>query len=196
MSVRSGLLALLAKGARYGAQLKAEFEQRTGGTWPVNVGQVYTTLDRLERDGLVVAEAADPDGRICYFLTDPGLQAVAAWWHTPVDREVAPRDELVIKLAIAITSPGVDSAGVAQAQRSATMRRLQQLTRLKQSVDPATDLAWLMVVEHELFVAEAEIRWLDQVEASVARHGRPAAFPAGEAAEAPRRTTSRIGAWQ
>lgn len=173
MSVRLGLLALLAEGSRYGAELKAGFEGRTGGTWPVNVGQVYTTLDRLERDGLVTAGGADDEGRIRYALTDAGRATVADWWRTPVEREAAPRDELVIKLALAITSPGVDSAAVAQAQRAATMHRLQQLTRLKQSVDPSDDLAWLMVVEHQLFAAEAEIRWLDQVEASVARHGRP-----------------------
>ena len=171
MSVRLGLLALLAEGPRYGAELKAGFEQRTGGTWPVNVGQVYTTLDRLERDSLVTAESPDAEGRIRYSLTTSGQDAVAHWWRTPVDRQSAPRDELVIKLAIAITSPGVDSATVAQAQRAASMHRLQQLTRLKQSIDPAADLAWLMVVEHQLFAAEAEIRWLDQVEASVARFG-------------------------
>lgn len=176
MSVKYGLLALLAEGASYGAALKSGFEARTGGTWPVNVGQVYTTLDRLERDGLVVAGEPDVEGRIAYRLTNAGLEAVERWWRSPVDREVTPREELGIKLAIAITSPGVDSAEVAQTQRAATMHRLQQLTRLKQSVDPATDLAWLLVVEHQLFAAEAEIRWLDQVEASVARYGRPAPF--------------------
>ena len=174
MSVRLGLLALLAEGPRYGAELKAAFERRTGGTWPVNVGQVYTTLDRLERDGLVTAGEADAEGRIRYALTASGRNEVAVWWRTPVDRQVTPREELVIKLAIAITSPGVDSAAVAQAQRSATMERLRQLTRLKRSIDPAADLAWLMVVEHQLFAAEAEIRWLDQVEASVARFGATA----------------------
>lgn len=174
MSVRLGLLALLAEGPRYGAELKAAFERRTGGTWPVNVGQVYTTLDRLERDGLVTAGEADAEGRIRYALTASGRDEVAVWWRTPVDRQVTPREELVIKLAIAITSPGVDSAAVAQAQRSATMERLRQLTRLKRSIDPAADLAWLMVVEHQLFAAEAEIRWLDQVEASVARFGATA----------------------
>ena len=174
MSVRNGILALLAEGPRYGAELKAGFEARTGGTWPVNVGQVYTTLDRLERDGLVVQQEADGEGRIHYALTAEGQAEVERWWHTPVDRENTPREELVIKLAIAITGSAVDSAAVAQAQRSATMHRLQQLTRVKQSIDPATDPAWLMVVEHQLFAAEAEIRWLDQVEASVARFGKPA----------------------
>jgi DNA-binding PadR family transcriptional regulator len=175
MSVKLGLLAILSEAPAYGAQLKAAFEQRTGGTWPVNVGQVYTTLDRLERDGLVGAADPDPEGRIEYRLTPAGQAAVDRWWRTPVDREVTPREELVIKLALAITSETADPATVAQAQRAATMHRLQQLTRLKQSVDPATDLAWLLVVEHQLFAAEAEIRWLDQVEASIARHGRPVA---------------------
>ena len=194
MSVRLGLLALLAEGPRYGAELKAAFERRTGGTWPVNVGQVYTTLDRLGRDGLVTADEADAEGRIRYALTASGRDEVAVWWRTPVDRQVTPREELVIKLAIAITSPGVDSAAVAQAQRSATMERLRQLTRLKRSIDPAADLAWLMVVEHQLFAAEAEIRWLDQVEASVARFGATAStasdldqsVPSDDAAEARR----------
>ena len=194
MSVRLGMLALLAEGPRYGAELKAAFERRTGGTWPVNVGQVYTTLDRLERDGLVTAGEADAEGRIRYALTASGRDEVAVWWRTPVDRQVTPREELVIKLAIAITSPGVDSAAVAQAQRSATMERLRQLTRLKRSIDPAADLAWLMVVEHQLFAAEAEIRWLDQVEASVARFGATAStasdldqsVPSDDAAEARR----------
>ena len=194
MSVRLGLLALLAEGPRYGAELKAAFERRTGGTWPVNVGQVYTTLDRLERDGLVTAGEADAEGRIRYALTASGRDEVAVWWRTPVDRQVTPREELVIKLAIAITSPGVDSAAVAQAQRSATMERLRQLTRLKRSIDPAADLAWLMVVEHQLFAAEAEIRWLDQVEASVARFGATAStasdlaqsVPSDDAADARR----------
>ena len=72
MSVRQGLMALLAQEPMYGARLRAEFEARTGGTWPLNVGQVYTTLSRLERDGLVVASGGDDEGRIEYSLTDSG----------------------------------------------------------------------------------------------------------------------------
>jgi DNA-binding PadR family transcriptional regulator len=63
MSIRHGLLALLEEGPRYGYQLKSEFESRTGSTWPLNVGQVYTTLGRLERDGLV--SPAGEDARSC-----------------------------------------------------------------------------------------------------------------------------------
>ena len=108
MSIRRGLLALLAQEPMYGARLRSEFESRTGGTWPLNVGQVYTTLDRLERDGLVEgAGGADAEGRIAYRLTDPGEAEVRRWWDAPVDRGDTPRDELVIKLALAVTVPGM-----------------------------------------------------------------------------------------
>ena len=62
MSVRHALLALLSEGPKYGLQLRQEFEARTGEVWPLNVGQVYTTLQRLERDGLVESDDAGDDG--------------------------------------------------------------------------------------------------------------------------------------
>jgi DNA-binding PadR family transcriptional regulator len=174
MSVKLGLMALLAEGEKYGAQLRAEFEERTGGTWPLNVGQVYTTVDRLMRDGLVEqAGDPDPEGRISYRLTEIGRAEVDRWWTTPVDRDNTPRDELTIKLALAVTVPGVDVQQVAQFQRTATLRHLRDLTRLKHDVMTrdaqagdarSRDLAWLLVLENLIFMAEAEVRWLDHVE--------------------------------
>lgn len=173
MSVRSGLLALLAERPMYGAMLKSEFEARTGGTWPLNVGQVYTTLARLERDGLVEPTGpAQDEHRIDYRLTAAGAAAVASWWTTPVPRGSTPRDELVIKLALAVTVPGVDIAATVQTQRTATMRHLRDLTRLKAGIDESAqdrDLAWLLVLENHIFAAEAEARWLDHVESQLAR---------------------------
>ena len=183
MSVKLGLLALLAEEPMYGARLRAEFEARTGGTWPLNVGQVYTTLARLERDGLVEAVAEDAEGRIAYRLTRAGRAEVAQWWLSPVDRDATPRDELVIKLALAVTVEGVDVPRVVQTQRTATLRHLQSLTRLKQRAtagDADTDLAWLLVLENLIYTAEAEVRWLDHVEARLAREaGRPRRRVAG-----------------
>jgi len=177
MSVKLGLLALLAEEPMYGARLRAEFEARTGGTWPLNVGQVYTTLARLERDGLVEAVGEDAEGRIAYRLTSSGRTEVSQWWLSPVDRDSTPRDELVIKLALAVTVEGVDVPRVVQSQRTATLRHLQDLTRLKQRAtagDADTDLAWLLVLENLIYGAEAEVRWLDHVEARLAREaGRP-----------------------
>ena len=172
MSVRQGLMALLAQEPMYGARLRAEFEARTGGTWPLNVGQVYTTLSRLERDGLVVASGGDDEGRIEYSLTDSGRAEISQWWLTPVRREASPRDELVIKLALAVTLSGVDVPAVLQAQRTATLKHLRDLTRLKaRAEEPADgrDLAWSLVLENHLFAAEAEARWLDHIESALSR---------------------------
>ena len=191
MSIRRGLLALLAQEPMYGAQLRSEFESRTGGTWPLNVGQVYTTLSRLERDGLVEgAGAADGEGRIAYRLTDNGRAEVARWWAAPVDRGDIPRDELVIKLALAVTVPGVDIPHLVQTQRTATLRHLQDLTKLKRadsddSTGGRNELAWLLVLDHLVYAAEAEIRWLDHVESRLARE-------ATRAPKAPTPDTARV----
>jgi DNA-binding PadR family transcriptional regulator len=179
MTVRNALLALLEQGPMYGYQLRAEFERRTGATWPLNVGQVYTTLSRLERDGLVEGTGADDDGHVMYVATAAGHQEVAAWFTTPVARTQPPRDELAIKLALAVTVPGVDVGTVIQQQRSATMGALQDYTRIKRAGGDGSqgDLAWSLVLDSLVFNAEAEIRWLDHCEARVRR-------AAGDRAEA------------
>lgn len=171
MSIRHGLLALLDQGEMYGYQLKSEFEARTGSTWPLNVGQVYATLGRLERDGLV--EAADGNGeQIFYRTTTAGQRELRKWFELPVSREAPPRDELAIKLAMAVTVPGVDVLAIIQAQRTHTLRAMRDYTRLKSSTAEA-DVAWLLVVDSLIFQAEAEIRWLDHCEAWLARHRTP-----------------------
>jgi DNA-binding PadR family transcriptional regulator len=167
MSVRQALLALLEQGPRYGYQLRAEFEQRTGSTWPLNVGQVYSTLARLERDGLVEGTGADDEGHVMYEVTPAGRDEVSAWFTTPVPRTQPPRDELAIKLALAVTVPGVDVGSLIQRQRTATMTALQDYTRLKRNGDG--DLAWGLVLDSLVFAAEAEIRWLDHCESRLRR---------------------------
>ncbi|HEX6151186.1 PadR family transcriptional regulator [Nocardioides sp.] len=184
MSVKQALLALLEQGPKYGYQLRTEFEERTGATWPLNVGQVYTTLARLERDGLVeqvAGEATDAaeggpgsDAHVVYRVTDHGRAEVLAWFTTPVSRTQPPRDELAIKLALAVTVPGIDVGTVIQQQRSATMAALQDYTRLKRNgpgaqPDDTSQLAWGLVLDSLVFTAEAEIRWLDHCEARLRR---------------------------
>lgn len=179
MSVKQALLALLEQEPMYGYQLRSEFEQRTGTTWPLNVGQVYTTLTRLERDGLVTEEGADDEGHVIYRITESGRDEVAGWFTTPVARSQPPRDELAIKLALAVTVPGVDVGTVIQQQRSATMTALQDYTRLKRRAngDNPADLAWSLVLESLVFAAEAEVRWLDHCEARLRRSARQRSEP-------------------
>jgi DNA-binding PadR family transcriptional regulator len=173
MSIRYGLLALLERGQMYGYQLRAAFEESTGGTWPLNIGQVYTTLARLERDGHVRSLPESDGGQRPYEITDSGRADLATWFATPLSRGDRPRDELAIKLALAITTPGVDVRAVVQTQRTATMRTLQEYTRLKARADAPTDMSWQLVLDAMIFRAEAEVRWLDHCESSLARHKPP-----------------------
>ncbi|GAA0966249.1 PadR family transcriptional regulator [Actinocorallia libanotica] len=175
MSIRHSLLALLSRGPRYGYQLRSEFEAATGSTWPLNIGQVYSTLGRLERDGLVLGGGQDEEGRSVYSLTDKGAAEVRDWFATPLTRTERPRDELAVKLALALTTPGVDVRAVVQAQRTATLRAMRDLTRLKATAEGP---AWPLVLESMVFQAEAEIRWLDHCESTLLHAAPPAAAPA------------------
>lgn len=186
MSVRMALLTLVADGPRYGYQLRGEFEERTGGTWALNVGQVYTTLSRLTRDGLVAVDATTggEDTRT-YVATPAGRAAVAGWFATPVARgEVAPREELAMKLALALATPGVDIRAVVQGQRVETLTALQQLTRAKLAI-PVDAVARLLLLESQLFAVEAEARWLDLVESVLLARVRTAAAPPVQPAPPP-----------
>ncbi|MEV5783163.1 PadR family transcriptional regulator [Streptomyces sp. NPDC048448] len=202
MSIRHGLLALLEPGPRYGFQLRSEFEARTGSTWPLNVGQVYTTLSRLERDGLVMPAGEDEGGHALYAITDAGRTELREWFASPVDRANPPRNELAIKLAMAVGSPDVDVRAVIQAQRAHTVKAMQDYTRLKaQAGEAATrgegppdrdDVAWQLVLDQMIFQAEAEARWLDHCETRLIRLAAWAA-PSAEASAAPSTATPEPG---
>ncbi|HEY1538507.1 MAG TPA: PadR family transcriptional regulator [Solirubrobacteraceae bacterium] len=184
MPIRHGLLALLERGPMYGYQLRTEFEASTGATWPLNIGQVYTTLSRLERDGLVepvgpaAAETRSPggapgtNGKLTYRITPAGREELARWFATPLEHAGRPRDELAIKLAMALTTPGIDVRRIVQSQRSSALRTLRELTRRKALADPVADAAWLLVNESMIFQAEAETRWLDHCDAQLTGDGR------------------------
>jgi DNA-binding PadR family transcriptional regulator len=164
MPVKHGLLALLAEGPAHGYQLKAAFEARTGGSWQLNIGQVYSTLHRLERDGLTATVASDGDRNI-HELTSAGRKDLERWYATPIVPVPPPRDELAVKVLLAIGAPDVDAYTVLQRQRNAIVGHLQDLTRRKRDLDPDRDLEELLHLDALLFRAEAEVRWLDLCEA-------------------------------
>jgi DNA-binding PadR family transcriptional regulator len=173
MSVRQSLLAILDQGPCYGYQLRAEFERRTGSTWPLNVGQIYNTLERLERDGLVERGEADEQGHVYWAITDAGSAEVAGWLSSPVERGGGARDELAIKLAVAATLPGVDAPAVFRTQRAASLARLEELRRAAPAdaaADGPEDLAKALIADALILAAEAEVRWLDRAEERLAAH--------------------------
>ncbi len=162
LSVRHALLALLSSGSKYGLQLLGEFEARTGEVWPLNVGQVYSTLRRLERDGEVESEDEDgPQKR--YRITESGLSELAAWLRPPPPGTGPPRDELVIKVLVAVGVPGVDVHNVLQSHRRWILEEMQSFTRLKEDA-AATELGLLLVADAEIFRLDALAHWLDAVD--------------------------------
>lgn len=178
MSVRHALLALLSEGPKYGLQLRQEFEARTGEVWPLNVGQVYTTLQRLERDGLVLSAGEDDGPQRHFAITAAGEDELAEWLRTPPDLSSPPRDELVIKVLVAARLPGVDVAEVIQVHRRHLVELMQQWTKIKDLAAPA-DFALALVVDAELFRLDGVIRWLDTADGRLKRAAAEAPVPSG-----------------
>jgi DNA-binding PadR family transcriptional regulator len=178
MSVRHALLALLSEGPKYGLQLREEFEARTGEVWPLNVGQVYTTLQRLERDGLAESDDdADPGPQKGFRITPDGAEELAAWLRTPPDLASPPRDELVIKVLVAVRLSDVDVHEVIQVHRRYLVELMQQWTRLKQE-EADLDLGLALVVDAELYRLDSVVRWLDTADGRLKRAAQEPSAPA------------------
>jgi DNA-binding PadR family transcriptional regulator len=173
MSVRGSLLAILDQGPCYGYQLRAEFDRRTGSVWPLNVGQIYNTLDRLEREGLVAKGEIDDEGHVYWEITDAGRAGAREWLTEPLERPQGGRDELAVKIALAATLPGADVSAVIHAERLAALARLESLAEAKTphgSPDHREEFARALVVDAMISRAEAEVRWLDRTEDRLAVH--------------------------
>src|SRR3954469_1687261 len=106
-SVQNALLALLSQRPRHGYELRDLFEAALGGLWELNSGQIYSSLERLARDGLVVEDSVErsggPDKRL-WTLTDDGKKELAAWFDSPVPRDYRLRDEFYLKLMLALVT--------------------------------------------------------------------------------------------
>ena len=165
MSVPHALLALLREGPKYGLRLQNEFESRTGEVWPLNVGQVYTTLQRLERDGLVESDGEGESERSQkrYRITSSGARELATWLRTPPELVPPPRDELVIKVLVALEVPGTDVHEILQVHRRYVVEVMQRYTRIKAEA-AEDDVPLALVADAELFRLEAIVRWLDAAE--------------------------------
>ncbi|UKA59373.1 PadR family transcriptional regulator [Arthrobacter sp. FW306-2-2C-D06B] len=177
MSIRYSILALLQEQPRYGYQLRAAFEERTGAVWPLNIGQVYTTLNRLERDALVRKEGDDGRGHVLFSITDAGTAEIRRWFATAVDRGAPPRNELAIKLALAVSTADTDVPALIQAQREISLRELQEYTQDRRDLaanQRVTDTARLLVLDSLIFHAEAEARWLDLCDARLVQQANGA----------------------
>jgi DNA-binding PadR family transcriptional regulator len=155
------LLAVLSEGPKCAPRLREELEARAGGLWPLNAGQVYATLGRLERDGLVESDGTQAAGaRKRLRITAAGAAELTAWLHAPLDPASQPDDQIAPKVLAALRVPGTDVPAVIQVHRRHLMELMQRWTRIKH--DKADDdLVLALRIDAELFRLDSEIRWLD-----------------------------------
>jgi DNA-binding PadR family transcriptional regulator len=165
----------LNDGPKYGLQLRLEFEARTGEVWPLNVGQVYTTLQRLERDGLVQADVDDSGPQRSYRITAQGHDELVSWLRSPPEDSQPPRDELLIKVLVAVHVADVDIHEVIQTNRRHLIEQMQRYTAVKAAASE-NDVALALAADAELFRLEGAVRWLDSADVRLRQH--PLTMPA------------------
>ncbi len=169
MSVRHAVLGLLAQRPRHGYELRAAFEAVVGGeeNWDVKPAQIYTTLARLEKSGLVaedsVEQNAGPEKRI-YAITADGLQTLREWFDAGIVSEHQ-RDEFYLKLMVGLVADAADPPQLIQTQRTHLFQELHTLTVQRSRVDPKKELARILLLEKAAMHLEADLRWLDMTEA-------------------------------
>ena len=162
MSVRHALLALLSEGPKYGLQLRQEFESGTGEVWPLNVGQVYTTLQRLERDGLVEpAEPRGDRGRLPYRLTEVGRKVLETWLAEPESEPQQLREEIYLKLLLAARVANGDLPTLLARQRRVYLQRLKDLAVLEETARSQGRDDLVLLYQGAILHTEADLKWVD-----------------------------------
>jgi DNA-binding PadR family transcriptional regulator len=162
MSLKFGILGLLAEQPLHAYAVKARFEDLLGGSWEVNIGQVYTTLQRLERDGLVEpAEPRGDRGRLPYRLTEVGSKALATWLAEPESEPQQLREEIYLKLLLAARVADGDLPTLLARQRRVYLQRLKDLAAVEEQArsQGRDDLA--LLYQGALLHTEADLKWVD-----------------------------------
>lgn len=171
MAVKYAVLGILKEKPRHGYELKSLFDEKVGEFWSLNYGQIYTTLDRLEKEGLVshTEEEQDtrPDRKV-YFISSKGIQELAQWLQKPITKTRALRDELYIKLLFLDNENPQGVVTLIQQQTNLYMQKINELNQHKSEINKKNEEGDFFVtdllIDAGLFHAEAEIRWLRHCE--------------------------------
>lgn len=171
--MRHALLALLSRGITHGYELKQAFERLFAPAWPsVNIGQIYTTLARLERDGLVVSRDVEQKGRPnkrVYELTDEGRVELRSWVNAPI-ASTRIKDEFFMKLLLGDVM-GSDPLQLLDRQRSHYLQSLRDLDTLM--TETAADSPAQLLIEGAILHLQADLKWLDRCEERVSNGLNP-----------------------
>ena len=164
MSVRNAILGLLAQQPRHGYDLHGAFEAIVGGrgVWPLNPAQVYTTLNRLEEAGLVVRtatrRAGGPDHHV-YDITPEGRAELDRWYASGV-RSTHQRDEVYLKITLALGDKCADPEAIIREQRTTLYRDLHELSTRRTGIERPRQLAQALLLDKAIMHIEADLRWL------------------------------------
>lgn len=173
MSVKHGLLGLLARKPQNGYELKNAFDEIAGGFWDVNFGQIYTTIDRLVKDGLVVSSAEGDEGveRKVYQITTEGIKEFKDWLDKPSAKIRPLRDEVFVKLAFMYPFDGDAILQLLAEQRQLYLAKMAELTSKKylltRNKDSRDILMTDLLLDAALFHAEADVKWIEHCEAKL-----------------------------
>jgi len=173
MSISKTMLGLLEAGPSHGYDLKREYDETFGIDRPVAYGQVYASLLRLLKHGLVTVDAIEPgDGpeRKRYAITEDGVADVEAWLAQPEKPDLYLQSTLYTKVVLALRS-GRSAVEVLDTQRAEHLRLMRELTRRK----TVGRLADQLICDHALFHLEADLRWLELTAARLGQLGREVA---------------------
>jgi DNA-binding PadR family transcriptional regulator len=158
MAFGHALLGLLEQGPQHGYELKRRYDDEFADTRPLPFGQIYATLARLQRDGLIdiaaVESGAGPDRKL-YVITSAGVSELELWIEAPTPPG-RPRSELFSRVVVALMS-GRDPDALLDAQRAAHLARMRQVTERRRGAG----LIDAMACDYELFHLEADIKWIE-----------------------------------
>jgi DNA-binding PadR family transcriptional regulator len=164
LSLKYGVLGLLAEQPLHGYEVKNRFESMLGGTWEVNIGQIYTTLQRLERDGWVRPVGPRGDrGKLLYELSDTGRKQLSDWLAQPDSGPQQLHEDIYVKLLLATRVANGGLPALLVRQKRAYLQRLRDLNVLEERArhDGRNDLARL--VRGALLHTEADLKWVDDL---------------------------------
>ena len=161
--IREALLGLLAMQPMHGYDVKLALDKTLGGTTRFNVGQVYTALNKLEKDGYIAGEKVTREEKsetTVFRVTETGAEVLRQWFASPVDK-VDLRDELFVKLVLARRSGRAEVTAILRLQRSSMLGSIQALVRLREEYEARGDVETVLLIEGAILHVEADLRWLD-----------------------------------
>lgn len=160
MDTQNTLLGLLQASPNYGYRLYKLYNQLFGLDKPILTGQIYSTLQRLERDGKVCSNKDHNQDQIKYEITDLGTKSFLDWLETPEVPNPTLKTGLYIKTVLALLYDRKADDFLNQ-QRSTHLSRMRELTHSRRSAP----LAEKLLIDHAIYHIEADLRWIDLAEA-------------------------------